>query len=87
MDPLNLTYVEELYAGYLQDPASTPPEWQRYFARLTNGEPAERQFQTGPSFPTYSVFNPPTLRRGRLLHHEVSGIAGRQEGVDAMDRN
>lgn len=87
MDPLNLTYVEELYAGYLQDPASTPPEWQRYFARLTNGEPAERQFQTGPSFPTYSVFNPPTLRRGRLLHHEVSGIAGRQEGVDALVRS
>jgi 2-oxoglutarate dehydrogenase E1 component len=87
VDPLNLTYVEELYAGYLRDPASTPPEWQRYFARLTNGEPAEKQFQPGPSFPAYSVFNPPAPRRGRLLHHEVSGIAGRQEGVDALVRS
>ena len=87
VDPLNLAYVESLYADYLRDPASAPPEWQHYFAGLTNGEPAEKQFRPGPSFRSYSVFNPPASRRDRTAQREEPGVAGRQQRVDALIRS
>lgn len=87
VDPLNLAYVERLYADYLRDPASASSEWERYFAELTNGEPGEKQFPTEPAFRSYSVFNPPTSRRDSIAPHEEPGVAGRQECVDALVRS
>jgi len=40
LNHLSLGYVESLYAEYLHDAASSPPEWQQYFSGLTNGEVA-----------------------------------------------
>ena len=84
---LSLAYLEGLYADYLRDPVSAPPEWQHYFAGLTNGEPAEKQFLPRPSFPSYSVFNPPTGRRESVAPRGEPGLAGLQESVDALTRN
>ena len=30
----NAPFIEELYEAYLEDPASVPPEWKRYFDQL-----------------------------------------------------
>ena len=73
---LSLAYLEGLYADYLRDPESAPPEWRRYFAGLINGDAAERTPALGPSFHVYSVFNPPAARRGGLAPREESGVAG-----------
>ena len=35
---VNLSYVEGLYEDYLRAPASVPPDWQRYFAEVADGE-------------------------------------------------
>ncbi|MDE3069002.1 MAG: 2-oxoglutarate dehydrogenase E1 component [Verrucomicrobiota bacterium] len=84
---LSLAYLEGLYADYLRDPESAPPEWRRYFAGLINGDAAERTPALGPSFHVYSVFNPPAARRGDLAPREESGVAGQQERVDALIRS
>jgi len=84
---LSLAYLEGLYADYLRDPASAPPEWRRYFAGLTNGEPTEQPAAPGPSFRAYSVFNPPSTRRNGAVRREEPGVAGLQESVDALIRS
>ena len=84
---LNLAYLEGLYSDYLRDPASAPPEWQRYFKGLINGEPADQASALGPSFPAYSVFDPPAGRRAEPVRPDESGMAGRQERVDALIRS
>ncbi len=87
LNHISLAWVEGLYADFLRDPASVPPEWRRYFTSLVNGDAAEKQFVARPNFTTYSVFNPPADRRTGFTHHEVSSIAGRQELVDALIRS
>ncbi|HAO78685.1 MAG TPA: 2-oxoglutarate dehydrogenase E1 component [Verrucomicrobia subdivision 3 bacterium] len=84
---LSLAYLEGLYADYLRDPASAPPEWQRYFAGLTNGEP-----NGGPAVPPmlfrhYSVFNPPPARRANPAQGGESEVADLQERVDSLIRS
>ncbi|HWP35424.1 MAG TPA: 2-oxoglutarate dehydrogenase E1 component [Thermodesulfobacteriota bacterium] len=54
---LSLAFVEGLYADFLRDPASVPPDWRRYFERLSEGGPAG--WRPGPSFRPFSLFNPP----------------------------
>ncbi|HVU07971.1 MAG TPA: 2-oxoglutarate dehydrogenase E1 component [Verrucomicrobiae bacterium] len=87
LNHLSLAWLEGLYADYLRDPASAPPEWRRYFAGLVNGEAAESPSALEPSFRAYSVFNPPPVRRGGLAQREESSVAGRQERVDALARS
>ncbi|MDE3067096.1 MAG: 2-oxoglutarate dehydrogenase E1 component [Verrucomicrobiota bacterium] len=84
---LSLAYLEGLYADYLRDPSSASPEWQRYFAGLINGEPADKTPAPQPSFRSYSVFNPPASRRAGHARREEPGVAGRQERVDALIRS
>src|SRR5260370_1427832 len=37
INPANLAFAEELYAQFLQDPASVDPAWRAYFESLDNG--------------------------------------------------
>jgi 2-oxoglutarate dehydrogenase E1 component len=86
-NPLNLVYVEGLYADYLRDPASAPPEWQRYFATLTNGETNGGPAMSSPAFHPYSVFNPPMDRRNRPPQRSEPEVADLQERVDSLIRS
>jgi 2-oxoglutarate dehydrogenase E1 component len=38
----NAAYLDQLYEQYLRDPASVPPQWRDYFARMAPREAAER---------------------------------------------
>ena len=83
----NLAYVEGMYADYLRDSASAPPEWRSYFAALTNGE-ARSEISVPPVPPRpYSVFNPPAARRDGVAQHQEQGVAVLQERVDALVRS
>jgi len=84
---LSLAYVEDLYVDYLRDPASTPPEWQRYFAALKNGEPNGEPAMSSPTFHHYSIFNPPTARRNDPPHPSEPELADLQERVDSLIRS
>jgi 2-oxoglutarate dehydrogenase E1 component len=84
---LSLAYVEDLYVDYLRNPASTPPEWQRYFAALKNGEPNGEPAMSSPTFHHYSVFNPPTARRNDPPHPSEPELADLQERVDSLIRS
>ncbi|MGH7990431.1 MAG: thiamine pyrophosphate-dependent enzyme, partial [Limisphaerales bacterium] len=84
---LNLAYVESLYADYQRDPASAPPEWRRYFAGLTNAESNGEAPLPNLAFRSYSVFNPPAVRRSGLAQSGEPGVADLQERVDALVRS
>lgn len=67
-DPLagtNLTYVEALYAQYLEDPSSVDGEWQQYFSGLgSNGDVhAVRRSVDGPSRQPTSIFHKPSASK------------------------
>jgi 2-oxoglutarate dehydrogenase E1 component len=53
----NLDFVERLYADFAQEASSVPPEWQAYFAALTNGEAPAAAHQLEPTFRRRSIFN------------------------------
>ena len=65
VDPLggtNLSFVEQLYARYLEDPASVEETWRKYFAEMAASDGDLRAAQTavdGPSFRPTSIFDPP----------------------------
>ncbi|MEM6797384.1 MAG: hypothetical protein AAF725_25670, partial [Acidobacteriota bacterium] len=65
-DPLggaNLAFVEQLYAHFLDDPASVDPTWRAYFAAMAEEDGdlrAARMATEGPGFKTTSLFNPPS---------------------------
>ncbi len=53
----NLSFVEDLYAQYRQDPSAVPEDWRRVFEQVdadANGHPA----RVAPSFLAHSIFNP-----------------------------
>nr|PZN25431.1 MAG: 2-oxoglutarate dehydrogenase E1 component [Pseudomonadota bacterium] len=94
---LSLEFLEGLYADYLQDPESVPPDFREYFSKI----PADPRFaerpQLGPSFEPTSVFNPHVngyavaLRGGNgaaaaAVAEGVSDAAVRQDRVDALVR-
>lgn len=56
MNPDALAFAEGLYAEFLRDPASVPPDWRAYFEQMDGGRQPAR---LGPSFEPFSVFNPP----------------------------
>ncbi|MEM1178032.1 MAG: 2-oxoglutarate dehydrogenase E1 component [Acidobacteriota bacterium] len=65
-DPLggvNLTFVEQLYARYLQDPSSVDGSWQSYFAEMARNDGdlrAARAAVDGPGFAPPRLFDPPS---------------------------
>src|SRR5918996_620941 len=50
---LSLAFMEGLYADFLRDPASVPPDWRRYFEQMPDGQSGLR---IGPSFRPSSIF-------------------------------
>lgn len=86
---MSLAYLEGLYADYLRDPASAPPDWQHYFAELTNGhgEPDSQATALITKRTPYSVFNPPPARRAGLSPRNEPEMADLQERVDALVRS
>jgi 2-oxoglutarate dehydrogenase E1 component len=80
-DPVNLDFVERLYADFARDPASVSPEWRDYFQRLgPNGEISPPRL--GPSFRPTTIFNPPTPD-GRT---PPPGVENMQDRVDQFVR-
>ena len=57
--PANLAFVESLYEDFARDPSSVPPDWQRYFSELGDGELRFPKPRFTPSFKPFSIFNPP----------------------------
>ena len=87
LNHLSLAYLEGMYADYARDPAAAPPEWQRYFAELTNGEPNGEAKLFSPAFHPYSVFNPPPARRTSPAQRGEPEVADLQERVDSLIRS
>src|SRR5438445_3999411 len=81
----NLAFVEGLYEDYLRDPSSVPPDWQRYFADLGDGELRFKKARLGPSFRPFSIFNPP-LPPGAQRRAAVPDMAALQERVHMLIR-
>jgi 2-oxoglutarate dehydrogenase E1 component len=90
----SLAFVEELYAAYLDDPASVPEAWRAYFAgdgsALGNGEATGKRetngkaaYRAGPSFRATSLFNPP-IPRSTIVEGDEAAL---QHRVDKLVRN
>jgi 2-oxoglutarate dehydrogenase E1 component len=80
--PASLAFVEGLYEEYLRDPASVPPDWQGYFARVAAEELRFPKPRFGPAFRPFSIFNPPSARRAaagpdRLVDPEIAAMQDR----------
>jgi 2-oxoglutarate dehydrogenase E1 component len=77
----NLAFIESLYEDYLRDPSSVSPDWQHYFSDIADGEYRFPKPRFHPSFPPFSIFNPPTPGRkpapGRLADPEVAALQDR----------
>jgi 2-oxoglutarate dehydrogenase E1 component len=83
----NLEFVEELYEDYLRDPRSVAPDWQRYFAEVAVGEFRFPKPRFGPSFRSFSIFNPPAPTRERPQHRLGDPeIAAMQDRVYLLTR-
>src|SRR5437867_3008476 len=84
---MNLSFLERLYADYLHDPATLPPDWRAYFDHLADGEEFRKQPTFGPSFHPSSLFNPPIESRARgTIPSEEINAAALQERVDMLIR-
>ena len=83
----SLAFTEGLYEDYLRDPASVPPDWQRYFSQVAEGEFRFPKPRFGPSFRPASLFNPPTTGRGRVPSQLADPeIAAMQDRVYLLTR-
>ena len=60
---LNLGFIERLYADYQRDPSSVPPDWQRYFQKLGDGNGQAAPARLGPSFRPARRRSPTAERR------------------------
>jgi 2-oxoglutarate dehydrogenase E1 component len=80
----NLGFLEELYANYLDDPASVSADWRQYFSQLPNGEMPP--LKLGPSFRARTIFNPPVFRE-RTVSADQTAITGLQDKVNQLVRN
>jgi 2-oxoglutarate dehydrogenase E1 component len=81
-----LSFVEALYADYVRNPESVPPDWRRYFDGLTDGNGFSKTQSLEPAFKSWSIFNPPgTPGNGAAVEEVTSAIL--QERVDQLIRN
>ena len=56
LGPGSLSFIEQMYARYLEDPTSVDEDWQKLFSDQANGAPPGA-LQLGPSFSARSIFN------------------------------
>lgn len=91
---LNLSFAESLYADYLREPESVPPDWRRYFEALLADDGSVAQPRLAPSFRPPSLFNPSggDGRSGKDRRPESEGrgqvaeVAALQDRVDQLIR-
>jgi len=83
---VSLTFVEVLYADFVRDPESVPPDWRRYFQGLSDGNGFLKTQSLAPSFRPWSIFNPPGPGGNGAAAEEATG-AILQERVDQLIRN
>src|SRR6185503_11551866 len=76
---MSASFVEALYADYLRDPNSVSHDWQRFFAQIAPHE--WPQPQLGPSFPTFSMFNPPVDSHPAGVNGGTNGSNGSSGGT------
>ncbi|HKI57410.1 MAG TPA: 2-oxoglutarate dehydrogenase E1 component [Trueperaceae bacterium] len=90
LDSASLTYVEELFERYLQDPGDVPESWRVTFARMPLNGLAQRR-RLGPSFRPRSLFNPgggaSAAASERALDRAGSDAATLQQRVERLVRN
>jgi len=84
-DPVNLAFVEDLYLDFLREPASVPPEWRVYFARL-DGENGALAGVRRPSFRPKGLFDPTSTAQRGIASMAAEEIARRQDRVDRLIR-
>lgn len=77
---VSLAFVEGVYADYLRDPESVPPDWRRYFDGLAEGNGFSRTQTLKPSF------NPPGAGGNGAAAEEATD-AILQERVHQLIRN
>ncbi|HVU00761.1 MAG TPA: 2-oxoglutarate dehydrogenase E1 component, partial [Polyangiaceae bacterium] len=71
LDSDNIAFLEEMYAEYLRDASSVPPDFRDYFASLGNV-----RTRVGPSFAARSLFNPGApIANGNGSAHAGNGAA------------
>jgi 2-oxoglutarate dehydrogenase E1 component len=80
--PESLAFVEELYARYLEDHASVPADWRRYFESL--GQRGEG-WHPGPSFRPRSVFNPDGNGNGHARAGAMVSVAWGAPAAPGVD--
>ncbi|HEY0455990.1 MAG TPA: 2-oxoglutarate dehydrogenase E1 component, partial [Verrucomicrobiae bacterium] len=85
---LNLPFVEGLYADYLRDPNAVDADWRSYFEGLLNGDRSPVSNRLRPGFRSFSIFNPPALRRPELQPRSQveNRMAGMQDRLDQLIR-
>src|SRR4051812_12576217 len=83
---VGLEFVEALYADYLRNAQSVPPDWRQYFQALSEGNGFSNGKNLTPSFKPWSIFNPPgTAGNGNAVEEATGAIL--QERVDQLIRN
>jgi 2-oxoglutarate dehydrogenase E1 component len=81
----NLSFIESLFADYLRDPESVPPDWRSYFQAMRGGNGLSGQ-ALAPRFAPWSIFNPPGSSGNGDVSEQATG-AILQERVDQLIRN
>lgn len=88
--PLNsqsLEFAERMYEEFVRDPQSVPERWRRYFSDQMEAGPSNGEPVIGPSFPRWSLFNPPAADRVVADSDSRLSEAALQERVDQLVRN
>ncbi|PJB61231.1 MAG: 2-oxoglutarate dehydrogenase E1 component [Armatimonadetes bacterium CG_4_9_14_3_um_filter_66_14] len=84
---LSLPFAEGLYADYLHNSQSVPPDWRRYFEALPTETPGAAEFRREPSFRPSSLFNHGGDNGGAGAGQlRVSRVALMQDRVDQLIR-
>ena len=81
-----LEFIEGLYADYLRDSQSVPPDWREYFQSISGGNGASQPETPAPAFKPWSIFNPPSTH-GNGAATEEATTAVLQERIDQLIRN
>jgi 2-oxoglutarate dehydrogenase E1 component len=78
LNSLNLPFAEQMYARYLADPASVPPDWRSYFERLSRTDDADL------SSPPLATLETAPLNGAAQIRGEPAALQNR---LDLLIRN
>jgi 2-oxoglutarate dehydrogenase E1 component len=75
----NATFVEEMYAKFLNDPNSVDASWRTFFQQLRDDPGAVRKAVSGPSWYRPELAQPQTTETTRLMDGGWAGLTARLE--------